>query len=154
MFMNICGSKHRLAYLKHYSEIAEVEGKGSILSRKVSQVALTIEKKEGRKQIKVVTDAPIMRRRWQEYPLADDSPSKAKIQHVDVSLSNEEETDCKCKDGEIPDSLQDEKNVQKEQEESQKDGAKPDEVEPTKAFESSKDIKPEDGSKGNNSERN
>ncbi|KAM6087435.1 uncharacterized protein VSU04_000676 isoform 2-T2 [Chlamydotis macqueenii] len=71
MFMHVCGSKHRLAYLKqHYPEIAEsdeVKGKGSELNRKVRQVALTIEKKEGRKQIKVVTDAPIMRRRWQEY---------------------------------------------------------------------------------------
>ncbi|XP_068251897.1 uncharacterized protein [Nyctibius grandis] len=71
MFMHVCGSKHRLAYLKqHYPEIAEsdeVKGKGSELNRKVRQIALTIEKKEGRNQIKVVTDAPIMRRRWQEY---------------------------------------------------------------------------------------
>ncbi|XP_061852001.1 uncharacterized protein LOC133625396 isoform X6 [Colius striatus] len=58
MFMHVCGSKHRLAYLKqHYPEIVEsdeVKGKGSELNRKVRQVALTIEKKEGRKQIKVL----------------------------------------------------------------------------------------------------
>ncbi|XP_033916157.1 uncharacterized protein [Melopsittacus undulatus] len=57
MFMHVCGSKHRLAYLKqHYPEIAEsgeVKGKGSELNRKVKQLALKIEKKEGRKQIKV-----------------------------------------------------------------------------------------------------
>ncbi|KFP47900.1 hypothetical protein N323_07167, partial [Cathartes aura] len=158
MFMHVCGSKHRLAYLKqHYPEIAEsdeVKGKGSELNRKVRQVALTIEKKEGRKQIKVVTDAPIMRRRWQEYPNADDSPSKAKVQHVDMSLSNEEKTDCKTKDGRMPDPIQDEKNVQEEQEKSQKEQAKPDEkVEPNKAIESSKGNKTEEGSKGNNSEK-
>ncbi|XP_052643078.1 uncharacterized protein LOC128141848 isoform X2 [Harpia harpyja] len=71
MFMHVCGSKHRLAYLKqHYPEIAEsdeVKGKGSEMNRKVRQVASTIEKKEGRKQIKVVTDAPIMRKRCQEH---------------------------------------------------------------------------------------
>lgn len=41
---------------QHYPEIAEsdeVKGKGSELNRKVRQVALTIEKKEGRKQLKV-----------------------------------------------------------------------------------------------------
>ncbi|XP_009274928.1 uncharacterized protein LOC143156526 isoform X2 [Aptenodytes patagonicus] len=158
MFMHVCGSKHRLAYLKqHYPEIAEsdeVKGKGSELNRKVRQVALTIEKKEGRKQIKVVTDAPIMRRRWQEYPNADDSPSKAKVQHVDMSLSNEEKTDCKNKDGKTPDPIQDEKNVQEEQAKSQNEQAKPDEkVEPNKAIESSKGNKTEEGSKGNNSEK-
>ncbi|XP_009323201.1 PREDICTED: uncharacterized protein LOC103917735 isoform X2 [Pygoscelis adeliae] len=158
MFMHVCGSKHRLAYLKqHYPEIAEsdeVKGKGSELNRKVRQVALTIEKKEGRKQIKVVTDAPIMRRRWQEYPNADDSPSKAKVQHVDMSLSNEEKTDCKNKDGKMPDPIQDEKNVQEEQAKSQNEQAKPDEkVEPNKATESSKGNKTEEGSKGNNSEK-
>ncbi|KAM6276327.1 uncharacterized protein M6G45_001324 isoform 2-T4 [Spheniscus humboldti] len=158
MFMHVCGSKHRLAYLKqHYPEIAEseeVKGKGSELNRKVRQVALTIEKKEGRKQIKVVTDAPIMRRRWQEYPNADDSPSKAKVQHVDMSLSNEEKTDCKNKDGKMPDPIQDEKNVQEEQAKSQNEQAKPDEkVEPNKATESSKGNKAEESSKGNNSEK-
>ncbi|XP_075350330.1 uncharacterized protein LOC142405970 isoform X1 [Mycteria americana] len=156
MFMHVCGSKHRLAYLKqHYPEIAEsdeVKGKGSELNRKVRQVALTIEKKEGRKQIKVVTDAPMMRRRWQEYPNTDDSPSKAKVQHVDMSLSNEEKTNCKNKDG-MPDPIQDEKSVQEEQE-SQKEQAKPDEkVEPNKAIESSKGSKTEEGSKGNNSQK-
>ncbi|XP_063182416.1 uncharacterized protein LOC134511810 isoform X1 [Chroicocephalus ridibundus] len=144
MFMHVCGSKHRLAYLKrHYPEIAEsdeVKGKGSELNRKVRQVALTIEKKEGRKQIKVVTGAPIMRRRWQEYPNADDSPSKAKVQHVDKSLNNDDKTDSKNKDGKMPDPIQDEKNVQEEQEKSQKEQAKPDEkIEPNKAIENSKD---------------
>ncbi|XP_017925546.1 uncharacterized protein LOC108639186 [Manacus vitellinus] len=149
MFMHVCGSKHRLAYLKqHYPEIAEsdeIKGKGSELNRKVRQVALTIEKKEGRKQIKVVTDAPTMRRRWQEYSNADDSPSKAKVQHVDASLSNAEEADSKISDGKLPDSIQGGNNVQEEKEKSQKGQAKPDEkVEPNKDIESSK---------GNNSER-
>ncbi|XP_054047545.1 uncharacterized protein LOC128905446 isoform X3 [Rissa tridactyla] len=102
MFMHVCGSKHRLAYL-------------------------------------VVTGAPIMRRRWQEYPNADDSPSKAKVQHVDKSLNNDDKTDSKNKDGKMPDPIQDEKNVQEEQEKSQKEQAKPDEkIEPNKAIESSK----------------
>ncbi|XP_014794031.1 PREDICTED: uncharacterized protein LOC106885987 isoform X2 [Calidris pugnax] len=158
MFMHVCGSKHRLAYLKqHYPEIAEsdeVKGKGSELNRKVRQVALTIEKKEGRKQIKVVRGAPVMRRRWQEYPTADDSPSKAKIQHVDTTLSNDEKTDCKNKDGKMPDSIQDEKNVQEEQEKGQKEQAKPDDkAEPNKAIESNKSNKTEGGSKDNNSEK-
>ncbi|KFP72674.1 hypothetical protein N310_06935, partial [Acanthisitta chloris] len=158
MFMHVCGSKHRLAYLKqHYPEIAEsdeVKGKGSELNRKVRQVALTIEKKEGRKQVKVVTDAPIMRRRWQEYPSADDSPSKAKVQHVDTLLSNAEKADGENKDGKLPDTSQDEKNVQEEQEKSQKEQTKLDEkVEPNKAVESSKDDKAEESSKGNNSKR-
>ncbi|XP_069709137.1 uncharacterized protein [Phaenicophaeus curvirostris] len=145
MFMHVCGSKHRLAYLKqHYPEIAEsdeVKGKGSELNRKVRQVALTIEKKEGRKQIKVITDAPIMRKRWQDYPNADDSPSKAKVQHVDASLSNEEKPDYKNKDGKTPDSFQGEKSVREEHEKSQKE---PDEkVGPDKAVESSKGNSPE-----------
>ncbi|XP_021244895.1 uncharacterized protein LOC110395099 [Numida meleagris] len=158
MFMHVCGSKHRLAYLKqHYPEIAEsdeVKGKGSELNRKVRQVALTIEKKEGRKQLKVVVEAPIIRKRWQEYPNADDSPSKAKVQHVDTSLSNEEGTDCKNKDGKLPDLIQEEKNVQEEQENCQKDQAIPDEkVETNKAVESTKGNHPEEGSKGNSSEK-
>ncbi|KAM6444740.1 uncharacterized protein O9250_001138 [Rhynochetos jubatus] len=70
MFMHVCGSKHRLAYVKqHYPELAEsaeVKGRGSVLNRRVKQVALTIEKKEGRKQIQVVKAVSIMRRRWQE----------------------------------------------------------------------------------------
>ncbi|XP_050187082.1 uncharacterized protein LOC126648301 isoform X2 [Myiozetetes cayanensis] len=149
MFMHVCGSKHRLAYLKqHYPEIAEsdeVKGKGSELNRKVRQVALTIEKKEGRKQIKVVTDAPTMRKRWQEYSNADNSPSKAKVQHVDASLSNADKADSKNTDGKLPESIQDGNNVQEEKEKSQKERAKPDEkVKPNKAIESSK---------GNNSER-
>ncbi|XP_030346517.1 uncharacterized protein LOC115609891 isoform X1 [Strigops habroptila] len=158
MFMHVCGSKHRLAYLKqHYPEIAEsdeVKGKGSELNRKVKQVALTIEKKEGRKQIKIVTDAPVMRRRWQEYPNADESPSKAKVQHVDTSLSNEEKKSCKSKDGRIPDPILDEKNVQEEKEKSQKEQAEPDKkFEPNKAIESSKGNTAEEGGKGYSSEK-
>ncbi|XP_075272746.1 uncharacterized protein LOC142360873 isoform X2 [Opisthocomus hoazin] len=159
MFMHVCGSKHRLAYLKqHYPEIAEsdeVKGKGSELNRKVRQVALTIEKKEGRKQIKVVTDAPTMRRRWQEYPNADDSPSKAEVHHVDMSLSKEEKTGCKNYDGKMPESIQDEKNVQEEHEKSQKEHTKPDEkVEPNKAIESSKGNRTEEGSNSEKCETN
>ncbi|XP_013813209.1 general transcriptional corepressor trfA-like [Apteryx mantelli] len=156
MFMHVYGSKHRLAYLKqHYPEIAEsdeVKGKGSELNRKVRQVALTIEKKEGRKQIKVVMDAPVMRTRWQEYPNADGSPSKAKVQHVDTSVSSEEKADGENMDEQMPDSKQDEKNVQKE-EKSQSEQAKPDEkVEANKVIESSKGNKTEESSAGNNSE--
>ncbi|KAM4685498.1 uncharacterized protein AAGF69_003205 [Amazona ochrocephala] len=158
MFMHVCGSKHRLAYLKqHYPEIAEsgeVKGKGSELNRKVKQLALTIEKKEGRKQIKIVTDAPVMRRRWQEYPDADDSASKAKVQHVDTSLSNEEKKCCKIKDGGMPDPILDKRNVQEDQEKSQKEQAKPDEkFEPNKDIESIKDNSDEEVSKGYNSEK-
>ncbi|XP_048145183.1 uncharacterized protein LOC125318475 isoform X2 [Corvus hawaiiensis] len=149
MFMHVCGSKHRLAYLRqHYPEIAqsdEVKGKGSELNRRVRQVGLTIEKKEGRKQIQVVTGVPTMRRKWQEFFNADDSPSKAKVQHVDMPLSNAEKTDNKNKDGELTDPTEDEDNVQEENEERQKEQTKPDEnVEPNNAIESSK---------GNNSER-
>ncbi|XP_064362850.1 uncharacterized protein LOC112989253 isoform X2 [Dromaius novaehollandiae] len=152
MFMHVYGSKHRLAYLKqHYPEIAEsdeVKGKGSELNRKIRQVALTVEKKEGRKQIKVVMDVPSMRRRWQEY----DSCSKAKVQHMDTSVSSEEKADGKNMDEQLPESKQDEKNALKE-ERSQSEQAKPDEkVEANKAIGSSKGNKTEEGSAGNNSE--
>lgn len=39
-------------------------------------------------------------------PHADDSPTKAKVQHVDTSLSNDKKTDCKNKDGKMPDPIQ------------------------------------------------
>lgn len=147
MFMHICGSKHRLAYLKqHYPEIAqsdEVKGKGSELNRRVRQVGLTIEKKEGRKQIQVVRGAPAMRRKWQEFLNPDDNPSKAKVQHVDTPLSNAENTD--NKNEKLTDPTQDENNVQEENEEWQEEQAEPDEkIETNNAVESSKE---------NNSER-
>ncbi|RMC15714.1 hypothetical protein DUI87_07917 [Hirundo rustica rustica] len=147
MFMHVCGSKHRLAYLRqHYPEIAqsdEVKGKGSELNKKIRQVGLTIEKKEGRKQIQVVTGVPTMKRKWPEFLSAEDSLSKVKVQHVDVPCSNAEQTD--NKDGKLTDPTQDENNVQEENEEKQKEQANPDEmVEPNNAIESSK---------GNNSER-
>uniref|UniRef100_A0A8C3LLC0 U1-type domain-containing protein n=1 Tax=Chrysolophus pictus TaxID=9089 RepID=A0A8C3LLC0_CHRPC len=159
MFMHVCGSKHRLAYLKqHYPEIAEsdeVKGKGSELNRKVRQVALTIEKKEGRKQLKVVIETPVIRKRWQEYPNADDSPSKAKVQHVDASLSNEEGMDCKIKDGKLPDPIQEEENVQEEQEHCQKEQATPDEKgETNTAVESTKGNLTEEGSSSEKCETN
>ncbi|XP_015137896.1 uncharacterized protein LOC420992 isoform X2 [Gallus gallus] len=159
MFMHVCGSKHRLAYLKqHYPEIAEsdeVKGKGSELNRKVRQVALTIEKKEGRKQLKVVIEAPVIRKRWQEYPNADDSPSKAKVQHVDTSLSNEEGIDCKNKDGKLRDPIQEEKSVQEEQENCQKEQAIPDEkVETNKAVEGTKGNLTEESSSSEKCETN
>ncbi|XP_019469437.1 uncharacterized protein LOC100550180 isoform X2 [Meleagris gallopavo] len=159
MFMHVCGSKHRLAYLKqHYPEIAEsdeVKGKGSELNRKVRQVALTIEKKEGRKQLKVVIEAPVIRKRWQEYSNADDSPSKAKVQHVDTSLSNEEGMDCKNKDGKLPDLIQEEKNVQEEQEHCQNEQAIPDEkVETNTAVESTEGDLTEEGSSSEKCETN
>ncbi|XP_014730688.1 PREDICTED: uncharacterized protein LOC106852520 isoform X2 [Sturnus vulgaris] len=145
MFMHVCGSKHRLAYLRqHYPEIAqsdEVKCKGSELNKKVRQIGLTIEKKEGRKQIQVVTGVQTMRRKWQE-SLAEDSPSKAKVQHVDVPPSNTEKTD--DKDGKLTDPTQNENNVQEENEEREEEQAKPDEqVEPNNAIESSKDSNSE-----------
>ncbi|CAN8184202.1 unnamed protein product [Coccothraustes coccothraustes] len=146
MFMHVCGSKHRLAYLRqHYPEIAESDefkGKGPELNKRVKEIGLTIEKKEGRKQIQVVIGFPKTRRRWQEPLSAEDSPSKAKVQHVDAPLSNAEETD--NKDGQLTEPMQEENNVQEENEEMQKEKGKPDEkVEPNNAIESSK---------GNNSE--
>nr|XP_021384374.1 uncharacterized protein LOC110469695 isoform X2 [Lonchura striata domestica] len=100
MFMHVCGSKHRLAYL-------------------------------------VVTGVRTMRRKWQESLSAEDSPSKAKVQHVDAPLSNAEKTD--NQEGKLTDPMQDENNVQDENEESQKEQTKPDEkVEPSNAIESSK----------------
>ncbi|XP_005041878.1 PREDICTED: uncharacterized protein LOC101814274 isoform X1 [Ficedula albicollis] len=146
MFMHVCGSKHRLAYLRqHYPEIAqsdEVKCKGSELNRKVRQIGLTIEKKEGRKQIQVVTSVRTVRRKWQE-SLAEDSPSNAKVQHVDVPPNNAEKTE--DEDGKLTDPTQNENNVQEENEERQEEQAKPDEqVEPNNAIESSED---------NNSER-
>nr|XP_032603055.2 uncharacterized protein LOC100228270 isoform X4 [Taeniopygia guttata] len=105
MFMHVCGSKHRLAYL-------------------------------------VVTGVTTMRRKWQETLSAEDSPSKAKVQHVDAPLSNAEKTD--NQEGKLTDPMQDENNVQDESEERQKEQRKPDEkAEPNNAIESSK---------GNNSE--
>ncbi|XP_053837825.1 uncharacterized protein LOC128809668 isoform X2 [Vidua macroura] len=141
MFMHVCGSKHRLAYLRqHYPEIAqsdEVKGKGSELNKRVRQIGLTIEKKEGRKQIQVVTGVPTVRRKWQESLSAEDSPSKAKVQHVNAPLNNAGKTD--NKDGKLTDPMQDENNVQDENEERQKEQTKPDEkVEPNNAIESSK----------------
>lgn len=44
-------------------------------------------------------------------PNADDSPSKAKVQHVDASLSNEEKTDCKNKDGKLSDPIQGKRKI-------------------------------------------
>uniref|UniRef100_A0A8C3R4N0 U1-type domain-containing protein n=1 Tax=Cyanoderma ruficeps TaxID=181631 RepID=A0A8C3R4N0_9PASS len=150
MFMHVCGSKHRLAYLRqHYPEIAlseKVTGRGSELNKKVRQVGLTIEKREGRKQIRVVTRVRAMRRKWPEFFSAEDNPSKPKVQHVDVPFS--EQTDAEQidnKDGKLTDPTQDENSVQEENEEGQKEKAKPDEtVEPNSAIESSE---------GNNSER-
>ncbi|XP_066040912.1 uncharacterized protein [Chamaea fasciata] len=151
MFMHVCGSKHRLAYLReHYPEIAqsnEVTGRGSELNKKVRQVGLTIEKQEGRKQVQVViTVVPTKKRKWPEFCSAEDSPSKGEVQHVDVPFS--EQTDAEQidnKDGKLTDPTQDENSVQEEDEEGQKEKAKPDEtVEPNNAIESSE---------GNNSER-
>ncbi|XP_053837831.1 uncharacterized protein LOC128809668 isoform X3 [Vidua macroura] len=100
MFMHVCGSKHRLAYL-------------------------------------VVTGVPTVRRKWQESLSAEDSPSKAKVQHVNAPLNNAGKTD--NKDGKLTDPMQDENNVQDENEERQKEQTKPDEkVEPNNAIESSK----------------
>nr|XP_026646798.1 uncharacterized protein LOC102066643 isoform X2 [Zonotrichia albicollis] len=100
MFMHVCGSKHRLAYL-------------------------------------VVIGVPKMRRKWQESHSAEDSPSKAKVQHVDAPLSDAEKRD--NQDGELTEPMQDENNVQEENEERQEEQGKPDEkVEPNNAIESSK----------------
>ncbi|XP_063254145.1 uncharacterized protein LOC134551022 isoform X1 [Prinia subflava] len=150
MFMHVCGSRHRLEYLKqHYPEIAlsrEVKGRGSELNKRVRRVGLTIEKQEGRKQIQVVRGVPTVRRKLPKFFSEEDSPSKAKVQLVDAPFSEQtdaEQTD--NKDEKLTDPTQDENDVQEENEERQKEQAKPDEkVEPNNAVESSED---------NNSER-
>ncbi|XP_052560110.1 uncharacterized protein LOC128091161 isoform X2 [Tympanuchus pallidicinctus] len=88
-------------------------------------------------------------------PNADDSPSKAKVQHVDTSLSNEEGMDCKNKDGKLPDPIQEEKNAQEEQEHCQKEQAIPDEKAGTNtAVESTKGNLTEEGSSSEKCETN
>uniref|UniRef100_A0A6I8NX00 C2H2-type domain-containing protein n=1 Tax=Ornithorhynchus anatinus TaxID=9258 RepID=A0A6I8NX00_ORNAN len=84
MFMHVFGSKHRLAYLKaHHPDIVEsdeVRGRGSELSRRLRVVAANVEKKEGRKQIKVIVDPNVLKRKWQDYI---EGNSKPKVQHMD-----------------------------------------------------------------------
>ncbi|KAM7175666.1 uncharacterized protein RBU57_001716 isoform 1-T2 [Macrochelys suwanniensis] len=145
MFMHVYGSKHRLAYLtQHYPEIVEsdaIRGRGSELNRRLKLVAAVIEKKEGRKQIKVVTDPPVMKRKWQEYGYH----SKAKVQRVYASTSNEGKAEGDAdKDKQITDSTQslssqDGKDAQDEQEKSLKEQLKPAEkLDVNKADESNK----------------
>ncbi|XP_074842092.1 uncharacterized protein LOC142008717 [Carettochelys insculpta] len=129
MFMHVYGAKHRLAYLKkHHPDIAasdDVKGRGSELNRRLKQVAALIEKKEGRKQIKVVTDAPVMKRKWQEYM----HHSKAKFQHVEASTSKEGKAESDAdQTKQIQDSTQSlpsHDDTQEDQEESQKEELKP-----------------------------
>ncbi|XP_030060862.1 uncharacterized protein LOC115471274 isoform X2 [Microcaecilia unicolor] len=70
MFMHVGGVKHRLAYLKkHHPVIANssaIRGKGSELSKRLSQIAMEIEKKEGRKKIEIVMDFPGRKRKYEE----------------------------------------------------------------------------------------
>ncbi|XP_067425961.1 cylicin-1-like isoform X2 [Emydura macquarii macquarii] len=158
MFMHVYGSKHRLAYLKqHYPEIAdsdEAKGRGSDHKRRVKQIAALIEKKEGRKTIKVVMDHPVMKRKWQEFGY----PSKAKVQHVDASASNEGMSGDDDKDKQVPDSTQslpsqDGKDTQDEQEKSQKEQPKAAEkLDANKADKSSKGDKADENSIGDKTE--
>ncbi|XP_024057386.2 uncharacterized protein LOC112107759 [Terrapene carolina triunguis] len=156
MFMHVYGSKHRLAYLtQHYPEIVEsdeIRGRGSELNRRLKQVAAVIEKKEGRKQIKVVTDPPVMKRKWQEYGYH----SKAKVQRVYASTSNEGKAEGDAdKDKQITDSTQslpsqDGKDTQDEQEKSQKEQLKP--AEKLNANNADESNKADENSKGNKTE--
>ncbi|TFK01891.1 protein RMD5-like protein B [Platysternon megacephalum] len=156
MFMHVYGSKHRLAYLtQHYPEIVEsdeIRGRGSELNRRLKQVAAVIEKKEGRKQIKVVTDPPVMKRKWQEYGYH----SKAKVQRVYASTSNEGKAEGDAdKDKQITDSTQslpsqDGKDTQDEQEKSQKEQPKP--AEKLNANNADESNKADENSKGDKTE--
>ncbi|XP_019395491.1 PREDICTED: zinc finger RNA-binding protein-like [Crocodylus porosus] len=155
MFMHIYGAKHRMAYLRqHYPEIVksdEVRGRGSELNRKLKQVAATIEMKEGRKQIKVVTDPPIMKRKWQEH-----NHSKAKIQHVDVSTSSEGKADGNTEDKQTDStqslSSQGGKDTQDKLEKSQIKVSKADKLEAKETVESRKDDNTEGNSKDSKAE--
>lgn len=156
MFMHVYGSKHRLAYLtQHYPEIVEsdeIRGRGSELNRRLKQVAAVIEKKEGRKQIKVVTDPPVMKRKWQEYGYH----SKAKVQRMYASTSNEGKAEGDAdKNKQITDSTQslpsqDGKDTQDEQEKSQKEQPKP--AEKLNANNADESNKADENSKGNKTE--
>ncbi|CAM5111260.1 unnamed protein product [Natator depressus] len=156
MFMHVYGSKHRLAYLtQHYPEIVEsdeIRGRGSELNRRLKQVAAVIEKKEGRKQIKVVTDPPVMKRKWQEYGYH----SKAKVQRVYASASSEGKAESDVdKDKQITDSTQslpsqDGKDTQDEQEKSPKEQLKP--AEKLDANNANESNKANENSKGDKTE--
>nr|XP_048695383.1 uncharacterized protein LOC125631933 isoform X4 [Caretta caretta] len=156
MFMHVYGSKHRLAYLtQHYPEIVEsdeIRGRGSELNRRLKQVAAVIEKKEGRKQIKVVTDPPVMKRKWQEYGYH----SKAKVQRVYASASNEGKAESDVdKDKQITVSTQslpsqDGKDTQDEQEKSPKEQLKP--AEKLDANNADESNKADENSKGDKTE--
>nr|XP_048695380.1 uncharacterized protein LOC125631933 isoform X2 [Caretta caretta] len=158
MFMHVYGSKHRLAYLtQHYPEIVEsdeIRGRGSELNRRLKQVAAVIEKKEGRKQIKVVTDPPVMKRKWQEYGYH----SKAKVQRVYASASNEGKAESDVdKDKQITVSTQslpsqDGKDTQDEQEKSPKEQLKP--AEKLDANNADESNKADENSKGDKTEEN
>ncbi|XP_038626246.1 uncharacterized protein LOC119948816 isoform X4 [Tachyglossus aculeatus] len=84
MFMHVFGSKHRLAYLKaHHPDIVEsdeIRGRGSELNRRLRVVAANVERKEGRKKIKVIVDPNVLKRKWQDYI---EGNSKPKVQHMD-----------------------------------------------------------------------
>ncbi|XP_006113115.1 uncharacterized protein LOC102445275 [Pelodiscus sinensis] len=157
MFMHVYGSKHRLAYLKqHYPEIVEsdeIRGRGSELNRRLKEVAAVIEKKEGRKQIKIATDPPVLKRKWQEYTYN----SKGKVQVLDPSTSKEEKAEGDAdKPKQIQESAQSlpseaRKDTQDEQEKKQKEELKP--AEKLDTDESSKGNKANENSKADKTER-
>ncbi|XP_054847520.1 uncharacterized protein LOC129337659 [Eublepharis macularius] len=62
MFMHVLGVKHRLTYLrKHHPELADVKGRGTILNRRLKELAALVERKDGRKRIKSTMDIPILK---------------------------------------------------------------------------------------------
>ncbi|XP_019340707.1 uncharacterized protein LOC102562149 isoform X1 [Alligator mississippiensis] len=155
MFMHVYGAKHRMAYLRqHYPEIVEsdeVRGRGSELNRRLKQVAATIEMKEGRKQIKVIMDPPIMKRKWQEH-----NHSKAKVQHVDVTTISEGKADGNNEDKQTDStqslSSQGGKDTQDKLEKSQIKESKADKLETKEAVESRKDNNTDGNSKDSKAE--
>ncbi|XP_029445815.1 uncharacterized protein LOC115084722 isoform X2 [Rhinatrema bivittatum] len=83
MFMHVGGAKHRLAYLKkHHPAIANssaIRGKGSELSKRLSQIAMEIEKREGRKKIETVMDYQGWKRKYEDGGHYDADSKIAKI---------------------------------------------------------------------------
>ncbi|XP_030407456.1 uncharacterized protein LOC115646103 isoform X3 [Gopherus evgoodei] len=100
----------------------------------------------------VVTDPPVMKRKWQEYGYH----SKAKVQRVYASTSNEGKAEGDAdKDKQITDSTQslpsqDGKDTQDEQEKSQKEQPKP--AEKLNANNADESNKADENSKGNKTE--
>ncbi|XP_038626245.1 uncharacterized protein LOC119948816 isoform X3 [Tachyglossus aculeatus] len=120
MFMHVFGSKHRLAYLKaHHPDIVEsdeIRGRGSELNRRLRVVAANVERKEGRKKIKVIVDPNVLKRKWQDYI---EGNSKPKVQHMDPMATEPDQAagdDSDSQDERDSDEKSDDKSEEKSQE--------------------------------------